>query len=141
MKRIDRKIALLGQLSLFGGCGPAELLRVASQCEVWDAPAGSRLGGEGEMAGWWNIVATGTATVSAGGVLTGLLGGGDWWGERSALNGDPSTVTVDALTPVTLVTFSRRSFRDLLRMQPEIALNVISKLALRDAPYERMVTA
>jgi CRP-like cAMP-binding protein len=141
MKRSDQKIELLAQLPLFTGCGRTQLLRVAGECEIWDAAAGCRLGTEGETAGWWNIIVEGTATVSSGGTPTGLLGAGDWWGERSALNGDPSTVRVDALTPVTVVTFSRRSFFGLLRRHPDIAIRVISKLALRDAPYERLVTA
>jgi CRP-like cAMP-binding protein len=141
MKRADQKMSLLAQLPPFTGIGRSQLLRVAGECELWDAPAGCRLGAEGETGGWWSIIAAGTATVSSGGVPTGLLGAGDWWGERSALNGDPATVTVVALTPVTVVVFSRRSFLDLLRRHPDVALRVISKLALRDAPYERLATA
>jgi CRP-like cAMP-binding protein len=141
MKRRDQKIELLAHLALFAECGEPELLTVAKVCDIETAQAGDLLSVEGEIAGWWRLLVDGQAAASHDGQPTGLLRSGDWWGERSALNGDPSSVTVIALTSVTSLVFSRRLFRSLLREHPQVALRVVSQLAQREAPYERLISA
>jgi CRP-like cAMP-binding protein len=139
MKSRDLKIELLARQPLFSTCGRHELLSLAKACDLSTSAAGSALTVEGERSRWWKIIVEGTATVSQGGRPTGLLNAGDWWGERSTLNGDPSSVTVVALTSVTLLTFNRRGFLELLEQHPLVALRVVSQLADRGAPYEGSV--
>jgi CRP/FNR family cyclic AMP-dependent transcriptional regulator len=136
MKLHDQKIELLARQPLFAECGRRELLGLAKACDLSTSAAGSALSVEGEHSRWWRVIVDGTATVSRDGRPTGLLNAGDWWGERSTLNGDPSSVTVVALTPVTVLTFNRRGFLGLLERHPRVARRVVSQLADRGAPYE-----
>lgn len=72
---------------------------------------------------------------------TGLMGPGDWWGERSVISGGASSVTVVALTPVALLTLDRRSFMGFPGRHPLVAARIISQLAARPAPYEGLAVA
>jgi CRP-like cAMP-binding protein len=57
------------------------------------------------------------------------------------MTGSPSPVTVVALTPVRLLTLDKKGFLDLLERHPLVAVRVISHLAERRAPYERLVVS
>jgi CRP-like cAMP-binding protein len=132
----DSKLTTLAGLALFEGCDHHELMRWAKMLDLSLASAGQELEAEGRQTRWWKVIAHGTAAVSQHGRPTGLLRAGDWWGERSIVNGNPSSVTVVALTPVVLLTLDRRNFLDLPRRHPLVAARVISRLVDRQAPYE-----
>jgi CRP-like cAMP-binding protein len=140
-RRRDHKLDDLAGLPLFAGCHPHELVTLARSFDTSTAASGSLLDREGAPTRWWTILSEGSASVSQDGCPTGLLGRGDWWGERSLMTGHPSTFTVVALTPVTLLTLDRRDFLNLPQRHPLVAGRIISLLADRLAPYERLAVA
>jgi CRP-like cAMP-binding protein len=137
----DQKLATLSELPLFGGSDRQELMLLAKLMDMSWASTGDVLETEGRQTRWWKVIAHGTASVSQDGRPTGLLNPGDWWGERSIVHGEPSSLTVIALTPVVLLTLGRRDFLELPRRHPEVAARIISRLADRPAPYEGLVVA
>jgi CRP-like cAMP-binding protein len=132
----DHKLSALAELPLFADCSHHELTALAKMLDLSLASAGQELEAEGRQTRWWKVIVHGTASVSQEGRPTGLLSTGDWWGERSMVNGEPSSVTVVALTPVVLLTLKRRDFLQLPQRHPLVAARVISQLVDRRAPYE-----
>ncbi len=57
------------------------------------------------------------------------LGMGDMFGELAALDGEPRSAHVIALTPVTIASMSNADFHRLLRQHPDFALLVLKKLS------------
>jgi CRP-like cAMP-binding protein len=137
----DQKLATLSELPLFAGSHQQELVQLAKLMDMSWASTGDVLEAEGRQTRWWKVIAHGTASVSQDGRPTGLLNRGDWWGERSIVHGEASSVTVIALTPVVLLTLGRRDFLELPRRHPAVAAGIISRLADRPAPYEAFVVA
>lgn len=132
----DHKLTAMAEIPLFAECSRHELVQLAKALDMSWASSGEVLEVEGRQTHWWKVIVHGTACVSRHGKPTGLLNAGDWWGERSIVNGHPSTVTVVALTPVALLTLRRRDFLELPRRRPLVAARIITKLADRPAPYE-----
>ena len=142
MKAIrDHKLTTLAEIPLFEGCRPSELEHLAKSFDMSWASSGDVLEVEGQPTRWWKVIVHGTASVSQHGRPTGLFNAGDWWGERSIVSSEPSTVTVVALTPVVLLTLGRRHFLTLPQCHPVVAAHVISQLAGRQAPYEGLAFA
>ncbi len=56
---------------------------------------------------------------------------GDFFGERSLFHAEASPYAAEALTPLKTCSFSKESFRGLLRTHPDIALKVIEELEER----------
>jgi CRP-like cAMP-binding protein len=137
----DQKLTTLSELPLFAGIDRQELVQLAKLMDMSWASTGDMLETEGRHTRWWKVIAHGTASVSQEGRPTGLLNRGDWWGERSMVHGEPSSVTVIAFTPVVLLTLGRRDFLELPRRHPTVAARIISRLADRPAPYEGLVVA
>jgi CRP-like cAMP-binding protein len=134
--RHDHKVELLAGIPLLAHCERRELRGLASRFDLsWSSP-GEVVDREGGRSRWWRIIVQGSATVSRDGVPTGLLGSGDWWGERALVTGGRSDLTVISLTPLVLLSLDRRSFLDLPRTHPRIAADMISVLACRPGPYE-----
>ena len=81
-------------------------------------------------------------SVSGGGdeALLAVRGPGDLLGELSALDGQPSSATVNALDPVEALVVSPAGFRAFLQAHPEAALRLFELLTrrLRDADRKRL---
>jgi CRP-like cAMP-binding protein len=134
--RHDHKVELLAGIPLLAHCERRELRRLATRFDLsWSSP-GDMVDREGGRARWWRVIVMGSASVSRDGAPVGLLGSGDWWGERALVTAGRSDLTVTALTPLVLLSLDRRSFLDLPRTHPRIAAGMISVLARRPSPYE-----
>jgi CRP-like cAMP-binding protein len=66
------------------------------------------------------------------------LGPGDFFGEISLIRHTPRTATVVATSPVRTLVITERSFQTLLEHQPGIQNKVMSALAARLAPDEKI---
>ena len=80
----------------------------------------------------------GTADVKKGSRRVNELGPGDFFGEISLIRHTPRTATVDATSPVRTLVITERSFQSLLQHQPGIQNKVMSALAARLAPEEKI---
>jgi CRP-like cAMP-binding protein len=137
----DDKINALAEVPLFAGCGQHELVQLAKVLDTSWATSGEMLETQGQRTRWWKIIIFGTASVTRDGRPTGLIGAGDWWGERSIINRTPSSLSVVALTPVALLTMERRDFLKLPGRHPLVAARIMSELVDRRAPYEGLAIA
>lgn len=80
--------------------------------------------------GWVKVVAEGHHRETEEVVLN-KLGPGEIIGEVALLDGDNRTATVVALTPVALYELKRDAFMNVLKMNPQLALDVMRNLAVR----------
>jgi CRP/FNR family transcriptional regulator, cyclic AMP receptor protein len=80
------------------------------------------------------VLLEGEADVTKDGRRINQLSGGDFFGEIALVADTPRTATVTATTPVRALVITDRSFRRLLKDQPEIASKVLAALAARVAP-------
>ena len=77
----------------------------------------------------WHVITAGYAVVQRDGTPIGLLRRGDSWSEHSLLNGLPSSIAVVALSPLTLLTLSRRAFFETPDHHPVLAGRLVARSA------------
>lgn len=118
---------------LLEGCSQAELSRVASLARRVDAQAGDVLTAEGEAGDTFYLIATGTATVTRGGVRLASLGPGSYFGEIAIIERGPRTATVAADTPMRMFELEASDFAALLREIPAVKNRIESVIAQRKA--------
>lgn len=72
-----------------------------------------------------------TVSAEAKELVIGILGEGEIFGELSMLDGKQRTATATTMEPCELIVVERRDFLPFLEMQPEVAIKLLSILALR----------
>ncbi len=77
----------------------------------------------------WHVILGGHAVVQRDGTPIGLLGRGDSWSEHSLLNRLCSPIAVVALSPLTLLTLSRRQFFEVPEQYPVLAGRLVARSA------------
>ena len=92
------------------GCPTHELDDLAACCDVSTAHPGQVVQAQDVPVRLWHVIVGGHAVVQRDGTPIGLLGRGDSWSEHSLLNQHASPIAVVALSPLTLLTLSRRQF-------------------------------
>jgi CRP/FNR family transcriptional regulator, cyclic AMP receptor protein len=96
-RRSDR-IDLLKTVPLFSGLSLKQLNEVARHLEEVPVPRGIMLAREGQAGNEFFVVLEGKAAVRRRGRRIATLGGGDFFGEMSLLDGAPRSATVSAET-------------------------------------------
>jgi CRP/FNR family cyclic AMP-dependent transcriptional regulator len=106
---------------------------------------GTTLFNEGDIADRVVVVLEGNVKVSyftdeGKEVVLAVRGPGDLLGELSALDSEPLSATVTAMSPVTGLVLSADAFTDFLRRVPDVALLLLRTLSrkLRDADRKRV---
>jgi CRP-like cAMP-binding protein len=89
---------------------------------------------EGDRGREFFVLLEGEANVTKDGRTINQLSAGDFFGEIALVSDTPRTATVTATTPVRALVIVDRSFRRLLKDQPEIQSKVLAALAARVAP-------
>jgi CRP-like cAMP-binding protein len=125
----DTKLTRLARLPIFRSCSPSQLTLLGRLAEEVQVPAGTPLQTESAPGQSWFVLEKGSAAVSRAGRPTALFGPGDFWGEAALLSLQPASVTVVALTPVTLFAFDRRSFLGLLSELPMVSMAILKAMA------------
>ena len=69
---------------------------------------------EGKKGATFYVIQTGTAEVSKGGITVGQLQSGDYFGERSLIDGAPRSASVIVSEDVVCYTLERKKFESLL---------------------------
>ena len=121
----------LAEISLFSGCSPKDLQRLAKATDEIAVEAGTVLTNQGDVGREAFILLSGTATVERDGRTVASLGPGDHVGELSLLDGGPRTATVTATTDVQLLVLSRPAFNGVLDEIPTLAHKLLVSLAHR----------
>jgi CRP-like cAMP-binding protein len=125
----------LGQLALFADLNWAELEAIAHAFDDEVFAAGQRVLRQGLTGSAFYVVLEGEATVTIDGVERRRLGRGDFFGEISALTGEPPSADVRAETVLPCLTLPRPQLEGLLRAPPAVTIRLLQAEArrLRDA--------
>jgi CRP/FNR family transcriptional regulator, cyclic AMP receptor protein len=138
MLRKNAKVELIKGVPLFAECSRKELGEVAGIADEIDLREGKELTKQGKPGREFFILVEGTADVRKGSRRVNRLGPGDFFGEISLIRHTPRTATVVATSPVRTLVITERSFQTLLEHQPGIQNKVMSALAARLAPDEKI---
>ena len=138
MLRKNAKADLIKGVPLFSECSRKELGEVAGIADEIDLREGKELTKQGQPGREFFILVEGTEDVKKGSRRVNELGPGDFFGEISLIRHTPRTATVVATSPVRTLVITERSFQSLLQHQPSIQNKVMSALAARLAPEEKI---
>jgi CRP/FNR family transcriptional regulator, cyclic AMP receptor protein len=132
--RRNQKVELIRHAPLFANCSKRELEEIAHLADEIDLNEGKEMTRQGAPGREFFVLLEGEAEVTKDGRAINQLSGGDFFGEIALVSDTPRTATVTATTPVRALVITDRSFRRLLKDQPEIQNKVLSALAARLAP-------
>ena len=106
-----------------------DLARFADEVDI---PTGYRLTSQGGYAREFFVVVSGSAEVTRDGARVGTVAPGDFFGEVGMLSPRwERTATVVATTPMRLLVFARKEFREFLDTLPAIAAPILQAAADR----------
>jgi len=134
-------VTVLEKLPLFAGLSPRELGRIARLVGEVEVPAETRLAGIGEVGRELFIILDGQARVTTRKGQSVRLGPGDFFGEMSLIDGEPRSATVEAATPMRVVTLGYREFWQLLDEELTIVRKIMRTLSRRLRQAEKSVSA
>jgi CRP/FNR family transcriptional regulator, cyclic AMP receptor protein len=127
----DDKIKQLSRVPLFSGLGKGELQFLASRMDEVDLPAGRTLITEGQPTDSFFIVISGQVQVMRRGKPIARLGPGEFFGEIGMLDQGPATATVVCDGSVQAMVLSHAQFRDAIKGNEKLAMQVIAAMAQR----------
>jgi CRP/FNR family transcriptional regulator, cyclic AMP receptor protein len=127
----DPKVDRLAAVPLFAACSQRELKFLASHVDELTLRDGQTVITEGQPTESFVIVESGKVQVLRGGKPIATLGPGDFFGEIGMLDRGPATATVVAEGPVEAVVLSHSQFRDAIKGNDQLALQVIAAMAQR----------
>jgi CRP-like cAMP-binding protein len=127
----DPKVDLIASVSLFSGCGRAELQEIARLVDEIDVPAGHLLMTQGDPGRQMFVIASGTVAVERNGQRINTLGPGAVVGEMSLISEGPRTATIRTLEPCRLFVAAHREFHSLMDVHPTIRLRILEGLAMK----------
>ena len=119
----------LRSLELFAGLPDGELHEIAARCDISTAHPGQVIQAQDVPVRLWHVIVGGHAVVRRDGTPIGLLGPGASWSEHSLLNRLCSPIAVVALSPLRLLTLSRRQFFEIPERHPVLAGRVVARSA------------
>jgi CRP-like cAMP-binding protein len=120
---------ILRELALFHGLPDAELEQLADVLVLSKARPGRVLETQDTPVHRWHLLVSGHAVVEREATPIGLLTAGDSWGEHSMLNGMRSSISVVALSPVTLLSAGQEAFFALPDDHPLLAGRLVARSA------------
>ncbi len=129
-KAVDGASRLKG-LAFFEGFSDSELDRVAELADDVEVDAGELLIDQGRVGQECYVIQTGEAGVFVGDEHLVTLGPGSMVGEMALIDRRPRSATVMANTPMTLLAFDTKAFKQLLREMPKAEERVHALLASR----------
>jgi CRP-like cAMP-binding protein len=119
----------LRSMALFAALPDDELEEMAARCSVSTAHPGRVVQAQDVPVRMWHVITGGHAVVQRDGTPMGLLGRGDSWSEHSILNQMRSSISVVALSPLTLLTMSQRAFFEIPDHHPVLAGRLVARSA------------
>ena len=122
---------VLRSVPLFEGMSDDAITAIAGLAEELEYPAGSELTREGYPGESFIVIVTGRAAVDMDGQRVRELGGGEYLGEISLIDGGPRTATVTALDPIQALVIPRVGFDRLIDEFPAVRMDVLGALARR----------
>ena len=127
----DPKVDRLTRVPLFAAISKRDLQFIASRVDEVSLKPGQTLIREGQPTEAFFILESGHVRVTRAGKPAARLGPGDFFGEIGMLDGGPATATVVADGPVEAMVLSHSQFRDAIKGNDGLALQVIAAMAKR----------
>jgi CRP/FNR family cyclic AMP-dependent transcriptional regulator len=121
----------LGQLALFADLSPSQLEAIAHSHDEDVFAAGERVLRRGLSGGNFYVILEGEAGVEIEGDERHRLGRGDFFGEISALTGEPPTADVVAATMLRCLVIPAAQLERLLLERPQFMLRLLRMEARR----------
>jgi CRP-like cAMP-binding protein len=121
----------LARLALFADLTRPQLEQVAHTYDEEMFPEGQRILRRGLSGSGLYLVLDGEATVSVDGAELARLGRGEFFGEVSALLGEPPTADVTAVTPLRCLVIPGPEVRSFLLANPPVAVRMLEAEARR----------
>ncbi|HEY7019189.1 MAG TPA: cyclic nucleotide-binding domain-containing protein [Gaiellaceae bacterium] len=121
----------LGQLALFADLSPAQLEGIAHSHDEDVFAEGTRVLRRGLSGGNFYVILDGEAAIEIGGEERHRLGRGEFFGEVSALTGDPPTADVVAKTMLRCLVIPGAQLERLLLDRPSLMLRMLRTEARR----------
>ena len=121
----------LGQLALFADLSPSQLEAIAHSHEEDVFAVGERVLRRGLSGGNFYVILEGEAAVEIDGEARHKLMRGDYFGEISALTGDPPTADVVAVTMLRCLVIPATQLEKLLLDRPSLMLRMLRMEAHR----------
>jgi len=121
----------LGQLALFADLTPSQLEAIAHTHEEDVFAAGERVLRRGLSGGNFYVILEGEASVEVGGEDRHQLTRGDFFGEISALTGEPPAADVVASTTLRCLVIPAAQLERLLLERPQLMLRMLRMEARR----------
>ena len=130
-KKTVNGVEKLKQVSFFEGFTDAELQRIAELAEDVDAEPGAVLVDQGRVGQECYVILDGEASVYVSGEHVATSGPGSMVGEMALVEHKPRNATVIADTPMKLIVFDTKAFKQLLEEMPKAHDRVMETLAAR----------
>jgi CRP/FNR family transcriptional regulator, cyclic AMP receptor protein len=127
----DRRTELLGGCPLFAGVGPDDLAAIAERAVEVDFPAEHAIARQGEIGTGLFVVIEGSVRVVRDGQELARLGGGDFFGEMSVIDGLPRVAMVVTTKPTRCLALASWEFERLVIEHPTIGLAILRGLSAR----------
>jgi len=127
----DPKAEALSRVPLFAGTDRKELEFLATRTDEVNVEAGRTLIREGRPSDSFYLILEGEAEVESDGKKRPPLRAGSFFGEISMLDGGPATATVVTKTPARLMVMSHAQFRDAIKSNDHLLLQVLRVAADR----------
>jgi CRP-like cAMP-binding protein len=121
----------LGQLALFADLTPSQLETIAHSHEEDVFAAGERVLRRGLSGGSFYVILEGDAAVEVAGEERHRLARGDFFGEISALTGEPPTADVVAVSVLRCLVIPGAQLERLLLDRPQFMLRLLRMEARR----------
>jgi len=129
-KSVDGAAKLAG-VPFFDGFSSDELQRVAELADDVDAEKGAVLVDQGRVGQECYVILDGEASVYVSGEHVATSGPGSMVGEMALVEHKPRNATVVADTPMKLIVFDTKHFKQLLEEMPKAHDRVMETLAAR----------
>ena len=127
----DPKVDRLAQVPLFKALSKRDLQFLASRVDEVSLKPGQTVIREGQPTESFFILVSGNVNVTRAGKPAATLGPGDFFGEIGMLDKGPATATVVTEGPVDAMVLSHAQFRDAIKANEGLALQVIAAMAQR----------
>ena len=127
----DPKLDRLARVPLFKDLTKRDLQFLASRVDEVSLKSGQTVIREGQPTDAFFIVVTGNVDVTRQGKPAARLGPGEFFGEIGMLDNGPATATVVTDGPVDAMVLSHAQFRDAIKGNESLALQVIAAMAQR----------
>jgi CRP-like cAMP-binding protein len=127
----DPKVDRLVHVPLFAGLSKRDLEFLASRIDEVQLKPGQTVIKEGQPTESFFILTSGHVQVTRAGKLMARLGPGEFFGEIGMLDRGPASATVVTDGPVAAMVLSHVQFRDAIKGNDTLALQVIAAMAER----------